>query len=60
MFETIRREIKELVMLVRRTTEWDMAIAHGVVKLEDVSPAALAAHQAQTARIAALQEKYGV
>ena len=29
MFETIRREMKELVGLVRRTTEWDMPIAHG-------------------------------
>ncbi|WP_175948368.1 hypothetical protein [Burkholderia pyrrocinia] len=60
MFETIRREMQELVMLVRRTTEWDMSIAHGVVKPEEVSPEALAAHRAQTARIAALQEKYGI
>ncbi|KVD92925.1 hypothetical protein WS63_07770 [Burkholderia stagnalis] len=60
MFETIRQEMSELVMLVRRTTEWDAAVAHGIVKLEEVSPAALAAHQAQTARIVALQKKYGI
>ncbi|WP_420213389.1 hypothetical protein ACN8ZM_39920 (plasmid) [Burkholderia aenigmatica] len=60
MFEQIRREMSELVMLVRRTTEWDAAISHGKVKLEEVSPEALSAHQAHTARIAALCEKYGI
>ncbi|RQU96223.1 hypothetical protein DF027_04825 [Burkholderia cenocepacia] len=60
MFETIRREMSELMMLVRRTTEWDMAIAHGIVKLEEVSSAALAAHRVQMARIEVLKEKYGI
>jgi hypothetical protein len=60
MFEAIRREMKELVGLVRRTTEWDMPIAHGKVDLDAMSPEALAAHRANTARIAELTDKYGI
>ncbi|SEU40200.1 hypothetical protein SAMN03159335_06229 [Burkholderia cepacia] len=60
MFDTMRRELSELMRLVKRVTEWDTTIACGRVRLEEVSPEALAAHQADVQRIAALSEKYGL
>ncbi|KVL32191.1 hypothetical protein WS98_21890 [Burkholderia territorii] len=38
VFETTANELRELGDLVRRTTEWDMSVAYGRVKLEEVPP----------------------
>ncbi|WP_228545139.1 hypothetical protein [Burkholderia pseudomultivorans] len=60
VFETATNELRELVDLVRRTTEWDMSVVHGRVKLEEVPPEALATHRAKTERLAVLCAKYGI
>ncbi|KVR92521.1 hypothetical protein [Burkholderia vietnamiensis] len=60
MFETMRRELSELMQRVKRATEWDTTIACGKVRLEEVSPEALTAHRADTQRIAELTAKYGL
>ncbi|WP_232464310.1 hypothetical protein [Burkholderia ubonensis] len=60
MFDTMHREISELVRLVRREATWSATIACGKVHLDEVSADALAAHHADVKRIAELTEKYGL
>ncbi|WP_244096552.1 hypothetical protein [Burkholderia vietnamiensis] len=60
MFDTMRRELSELMQRVKRATEWDTTIACGKVRLDEVSPEALAKHRADTQRIAELTAKYGL
>ncbi|BAG47628.1 hypothetical protein QZM46_08420 [Burkholderia vietnamiensis] len=60
MFDTMRRELSELMQRVKRATEWDTTIACGKVHLDEVSPEALAKHRADTQRIAELMAKYGL
>ncbi|KVC79504.1 hypothetical protein BGV71_12285 [Burkholderia ubonensis] len=58
MFDMMKRELRELVDLVRRTTEWDTSVACGKVNLADVSAAARSAHHARLERIVELRAKY--
>lgn len=37
MFDTMRRELSELMQRVKRATEWDTTIACGKVHLDEVS-----------------------
>jgi hypothetical protein len=60
IFETMQSELRELVDLVRRTTEWNTTIACGKVRLEEVPADALEMHRARSTRAAELQSKYGL
>lgn len=55
VFDMMRRELRELVDLVRRTTEWDTSVTCGKVNLADVSADARAAHHARLERIVELR-----
>ncbi|WP_232430381.1 hypothetical protein [Burkholderia ubonensis] len=54
----MKRELRELVDLVRRTTEWDTSVACGKVNLADVSVDARSAHHVRLERIVELRAKY--
>lgn len=58
MFDTMKRELSELLDLVRRTTEWETSVACGKVNLADVSADARLAHHARLERIVDLRAKY--
>lgn len=58
VFDTMKRELSELVDLVRRTTEWETSVACGKVNLADVSADARLAHHARLERIVDLRAKY--
>ncbi|WP_069357852.1 hypothetical protein [Burkholderia cenocepacia] len=60
IFETARVELRELIGLVQRVTEWDTTIACGKLSLKEVSAEALEAHRSRVARVEALKQKYGL
>ncbi|KVF30412.1 hypothetical protein [Burkholderia vietnamiensis] len=58
VFDTMKRELRELFDHVRRTTEWETAVACGKVNLAEVSADARSAHHARLERIVELRAKY--
>ncbi|MBR7920198.1 hypothetical protein KDX16_30845 [Burkholderia vietnamiensis] len=58
VFDTMKRELRELVDLVRRTTEWETSVVCGKVNLADVSADARSAHHARLERVVELRAKY--
>ncbi|RKT99133.1 hypothetical protein C7H84_33120 [Burkholderia sp. Nafp2/4-1b] len=58
VFDTMKRELRELFNLVRRTTEWDTSVACGKVNLADVSADARSTHHVRLERIVELRAKY--
>ncbi|MFP3506905.1 hypothetical protein [Burkholderia sp. SIMBA_062] len=58
VFDTMKRELRELLDLVRRTTEWETSVACGKVNLADVPADARSAHHARVGRIVELSAKY--
>ncbi|HDR9140862.1 hypothetical protein WK80_16410 [Burkholderia multivorans] len=58
VFDTMKRELRELFDLIRRTTEWEMSVACGKVNLADVSADARSAHHARLERVVELRAKY--
>ncbi|CAJ6621546.1 Uncharacterised protein [Burkholderia pseudomallei] len=60
VFETAQRELRQMFDDVVKTTQWDAAIAHGKVKLEDVPESALEEHRERIRQIVATKEKYGI
>ncbi|MBB5546580.1 hypothetical protein [Paraburkholderia fungorum] len=58
VFDTMCAEVRELVELLRKATEWAIMGACGKVSLGDVSTDARVDHQARTTRVAELQTKY--
>ncbi|PNE59815.1 hypothetical protein A8H39_01320 [Paraburkholderia fungorum] len=60
VFEAAQTELRELLALVKQTTEWDMTIACGKVRPEEIADSALLAHRARISRVEALKEKYGL
>ncbi|WP_230469035.1 MULTISPECIES: hypothetical protein [Burkholderia] len=51
VFDTMKRELSELVDLVRRTTEWETSVDCGKANLVDVPADARLAHHARLARM---------
>ncbi|KVU94197.1 hypothetical protein WK76_11295 [Burkholderia ubonensis] len=58
VFDMMKRELRELVDLVRRTTKWETPVAYGKVNLADVSADTRSAHDARLERIVELHAKY--
>ncbi|MCA8270403.1 hypothetical protein [Burkholderia vietnamiensis] len=58
VFDTMKRELRELFDHVRRTTEWETSVACGKVNLAEVSADARSAHHARLERIVELRAKY--
>ncbi|WP_232467501.1 hypothetical protein [Burkholderia ubonensis] len=58
VFDMMKRKLRELVDLVRRTTKWETSVACGKVNLADVSADASSAHHARLERIVELHAKY--
>lgn len=58
VFDMMKRELRELVDLVRRTTECDTSVACEKVNLADVSADARLAHHTRLERIVELRAKY--
>ncbi|MFP3507526.1 hypothetical protein [Burkholderia sp. SIMBA_062] len=58
VFDTMKRELRELFHLVQRTTEWETSVACGKVKLAEVPANARSAHHARLERIVELRAKY--
>ncbi|VWC80134.1 hypothetical protein BLA39750_01135 [Burkholderia lata] len=60
IFDTMKRELRELYDHVKETTAWETTIACGKVKLEDVPVAAREEHHRRLERMIELQAKYGL
>lgn len=58
VFDTMKRELRELFDHVRRTTEWKTSVACGKANLAEVSADARSAHHARLERIVELRAKY--
>ncbi|WP_230972953.1 hypothetical protein [Burkholderia vietnamiensis] len=58
VFDMMKCELRELVDLVRRTTEWETSVACGKVNLAEVSIDARSTHHARLERIVELRGKY--
>ncbi|MBR8426182.1 hypothetical protein KDW22_24515 [Burkholderia cenocepacia] len=60
IFATAQQELSEMLKVQVAITQWDDAIAHGKVKIEDVSEDALEGHRARIRRLEAIKDKYGL